>query len=371
VFAQGRLLVKPYIQVDWQSDSNFHKSETNEKTVYTYTVNPGIEMGYTTDKTLMSLKYGLRTYKYDDQDENIPGQKNADKYDYTAHDANFRFQTQATKRVLLGLDNTFTKTRDPASADEVSNSPEDRYKYNLNRFTPRVNYRFGEKYSLDVKYTNLYTDYRDDGPGQGEDSTENRGTFILNYHFSPKTSFNLDYQYWQRDYDKTTDDYDSNQITMNVSHQFNRLVLNAGAGYHKREFDQKADDLESFVWNFSGTWKLPKSSVTLGVSSNLNDAGTGDTYFNATRLNASFSHLFMEKIRGTLSGYYQNSDYETSSRDDDRWLVSLGADYLINRYFTVGISGGHEERDSNKTGMDFDNQYVMLKARFNYDLGSR
>jgi hypothetical protein len=37
----------------------------------------------------------------------------------------------------------------------------------------------------------------------------------------------------------------------------------------------------------------------------------------------------------------------------------------------VGLSGGLEERDSNQAGKSFDNEYVMLKAKFNYDLGSK
>ncbi len=378
--AQDRMLIKPHIQVDWQSDSNFHKAEDAEKNVFTYTVQPGIALGYTTGKTLMSLDYYLQRFMYDDQDENMPGQVDADEYDYTGHNAKFRFQTQATQRVLLGLDNTFIKTRDPASADENSNSV-DRQKYTLNRFSPRVNYKFGEKFSLGVKYTNLYTDYSDDGSfGPGEDSVENRGGLTWLYRFTPKTSFDLDYQLWERDYDENTVDYTSNQVMLNAKHQINYLTFGAGVGYHNREFDETvpSGDIDQFVWKVSvlgqnppDARSIPKSSVYFSLGSNLNDAGSGDTYFTSTRLDARFTYLVMEKINCILSGFYQNADYETSSREDDRWLVSLGADYLVNRYFTVGLSGGMEERDSNFAGKDFDNEYVMLKARFNYDLGSR
>lgn len=378
-FAQERLLVKPHIQVDWQSDSNFHRAENAEKSVYTYTVKPGINLGYTTGKTLMSLDYSFQRFMYDDQDENMPGQVDADEYDYTGHNAAFRFQSQVSQRVLLGLDNTFIKTRDPASADANSNSV-DRYKYTMNRFSPGVNYKFGDKFSLGVKYTNLYTDYSDDGPGQGEDSVENRGGLTWLYRFSPKTSFDLNYQLWERDYDKNSVDYTSSQVMVNAKHQINYLTFGAGVGYHNREFDRTvpSGDIDQFVWKVSVLGQnppdartVPKSSIYLSFGSNLNDSGTGDTYFTSTRLDARLTYLVMEKINCIMSGYYQNSDYETSSREDDRWLVSLGADYLINRFFTVGLSGGLEERDSNQAGKSFDNEYVMLKAKFNYDLGSK
>jgi hypothetical protein len=380
-FAQGRMLIKPYIQTDFQYDSNFHRSETDEKNVYTYTVKPGIELGYTTEKTLMGLNYWLRVFEYDDQNKDMPGQVDADEFNYVQHNALFRFQTQPTRRLLIGMENNYLQTRDPASADANSNSV-DRFKYSLNRFSPGVTYKFGEKFGMDLKYTNLYTDYSDDAPGEGEDSVENRGGLRWYYNLSRKTTLDLDYQIWERDYDKNTIDYTSNQVMVNVKHQFNLLTFGAGVGYHYRDFNHTTpsgkDDIDSFAWKVSVLGQnppdartVPKSSMYLSFGSNFNDSGTGDTYFTSTRLDARFTYLVLDKINWILSGYYQNSDYETSTREDDRWLVSLGGDYLINEYFTIGLSGGLEERDSNQTGKDFENEYVMLKAVFNYDLGSR
>lgn len=374
-FAQ-HLVVKPHIQGDWQYDSNFHKAENKEKTVHTYTVQPGLDFGYTTDKTRMTLDYTLKRFMYDDKDKNMIGQRNADDYDYTGHNADFRFITQPTQRIELGLDNTFMKTRDSAAAYDNDNSIE-RHKYTLNRFSPRILYRFGEKFSLGLKYTNLLTDYSDDGPGQGEDSVENRGGLTWTYNLTPRTSLDLDYQIWERDYDKNSSDYTSNQVMVNAKHQVNYLTFGAGVGYHNRDFDKDvtSGDIDKFVWKMSvlgqnppDARSIPKHSIYLALGSNLNDSGTGDSYYESIRLDARLTYLAMERLNCILSGFYQNSDYETSSRDDDRWLVSLGADYLINPFFTIGLSGGYEERDSNYAGKSFDNHYVMLKANFNYDL---
>lgn len=379
-FAQGRMIIKPFIETGWQSDSNFHKSDTNEKQVYTYNVKPGFEFGYTTDKSKVSLNYYADILWYDDRDTIIPGQDlEADEFDYTAHNALLRAESQISDRLLIGLDNRYLYTRDPANADANANAV-DRFKYYMNTFTPRMMYRFGEKFGLGLKYTNLKTDYSDDGDDEGEDSDENRGTFTFFYYFTPKTSFNLDYQLWTRDYDKKSVDYDSHQVMVNVKHQFNYLTFGAGAGYQSRDFDKTvpSGDIDQFVWkvsvagrNSSDTARVPKSSMYLSFGSNLNDSGSGDTYYNSTRFDAKFTYLLMEKTNWTLAGWFQNSDYETSARDDDRWLLSLGADYLINDFFSVGLEGGMEDRDSNFAGKDFDNNYVMFNVRFNYDLGSK
>jgi hypothetical protein len=243
----------------------------------------------------------------------------------------------------------------------------------LNSFTPSLVYEFGEKFGLGLKYNNLYTDYADDDIGEGEDSMENRGIFTWYYYFNSRTSFDLDYQYWERDYDRNSVDYKSNQIMVNLEHQFNRLTVRGGVGYHKREFDDPIplDDIDEFVWTFSGTWEFPKSILFAELASNYNDSGSGDVYFTSTRLTGRFTHQLMEKVRGIFYGYYQMADYETSNREDDRWLVSLTGEYLINDYFTLALSGGYEERDSNAAGRNFDNQYILVSIRFNYDLGSR
>ena len=381
VFAAGRAVIKPLIETGWQMDSNFHKSQTNEKEVFTYFVKPGLNLGYTTDKSLISLDYYARIWRYDDQDDIVitNGDKHADDYDYTEHRAMFTAQTQATERLLLGIDNLFWKSSDPANADELSNAV-DRYRYTMNQLTPRLSYRFGEKFGVDLKYRNLNTDYSNDTTS--EDYMENRGVFTFNYFFTPKTSFNLDYQYWQTDYDKTTVDYESNQIMANVKHQFNKITLGAGAGYHDRDFDGtvRAGDIEQFVWKVnvmgqtpSKVGSIPRSSIFFQVGSNLNDAGSGDSYYTSTRFDARLSYFFFDRINVIASGYFQNSDYETSptDREDDRWYGDLTLDYVFNEYFTLGVKGGLEERDSSDAGKDFDNEFVMVNVKFNYNLGAK
>lgn len=372
VLSQGRIVIKPYIETGFQHDTNFFKTENDTKSVNTYYVKPGFELGYTTEKSMVGIGYSLDFFRYDDLDDYQPGERKAEDLDYTAHTGRLFAQTQATDRLQLELDNMFYITRDPGFAETNDNAIE-RYKYTLNRFRPALEYRFGEKFGFGLAYTNLITDYADDDIGEGEDSVENRGTITWFYFFNPRTSVELDYQFWERDYDRDSADYTSNQIMVNFMHQFNRLTINAGAGYHSREFDEPVpmDDIENFVWAVSGTWEFPKSELFVELSSNYNDSGAGDIYFTSTRLTGRFSHQLTERLRAILYGYFQNADYETSFRDDERWLASLSGEYLINDYFTFGLSGGYEERSSNETGRSFDNQYIMANLRFNYDLGSR
>ncbi|MEA1967800.1 MAG: outer membrane beta-barrel protein [Thermodesulfobacteriota bacterium] len=250
------------------------------------------------------------------------------------------------------------------------------YKYQLNKLTPKMIYRFNDKFGAVIKYTSFITDYDKDVQ---EDSNENRGDFDLFYNLNSKTSFDLNYQIWERDYEKATVDYTSNQVMLSVTRSGKYFSLTAGAGYHDRNFDESTvDDFDTFSWQIILTGQnppektdLPRSSILVALSENFNDAGMGDTYYTATRFTAKVTHLFMEKLNCTLNGYYQKSDYETSSRDDDVWFLSTGVDYFINDFFTIGLEGGFEKRNSNLSGRDYDNEYIMCNAAFHYDLGAK
>jgi len=377
--AQGKAVIKPGISTGWQRDSNFYKSESDTRTIDTYNVKPGVKLDYTTDKSLVALDYWFKILQYDDQDDTPAGQVKADDFNDTEHQAKFTIQTQPTDRLLLGIDNQFWKTRDPANSETNSNVV-DRYKYTMNRLTPRMAYNFGEKFGIDLSYSNQLLDYSDDDPGKGEDADENRGRTVLIYYFNERTSFDLDCQYWNMDYDKTTSDYNSSQMMVTVNKQYNYFTFAAGTGYHTRAFDQTTTtgDIDKLVWKLSLTGQnppdaegIPRSSIYLALGSNLNDIGSGGSYYSSTRLDAAVSHLFAEKINCTIGGWYQNSDYEESDRTDDRWTISGAADYLINDFFTIGFESGMERRDSNEAGRDFDNHYLMLNVKFAYDLGSR
>jgi len=74
-FSQGRMIIKPILELGWRMDSNFHRAETNEKEVYTYNIKPGFTLGYTTEKSTVALDYFANVFRYDDQDTIPAGQK--------------------------------------------------------------------------------------------------------------------------------------------------------------------------------------------------------------------------------------------------------------------------------------------------------
>jgi len=354
---KGKIKIEPMITVAARKDSNFYKSETDEKGVYTYLVQPGIKVGYETGKSDIFLGYTLNATYYD-----------GDRDDYLGHTLNFSASTKLFSRLALALQDSFYKTRDPGRADKFSNSVS-REKYFINRLTPKVLYEFENKFSFGLGYQNTITEYDQAG---NEGSEEHKGMLDLIYNFTPTTRLDFQYHRWERDYDLTTSDYKSDQVNLIFAKQFRRLSLEAGGGYHKRRFDNgELDDMDVFSYRLAASWQGgQRSGINFAAERNFNDSCTGNSYFKETQFSLSANRVFRE-ILTNIKGKYKISDYMTDDRKDDTFSISADLGYMINKWLTFNIGAGYEKRDSNLAGYDYENKYIMGNIDFRYSSASR
>lgn len=380
--AATKFIIKPKISASWQVDNNFYRAEDIERDVSSYLIQPGIEFGVETAKSRLFLDYTLNSYTYDDKDTIPPGEEPADEEDYIGHMGILKARTRIFERLLLGLDDSYYKTRDPAQSDRFSNAV-DRDKYFINRLTPLIFYEFGPKFTAGLRYSHTETDY---SSADNEDSTEHRGMFDLVYNFTRTVSLDLEYQLWERDYDLATSDYTSGQIKLIFRKQFKYFSLEAGGGSHKRDFDDPAlEDVDVFTYRIAimgqnppAPEPNPRSYIIFDVEQNLNESGIGDTYFRATRFSLNAGNVFMKKIPVTIKGYYQISDYETMTgltpegatelREDKTYDISGSLGYMFTDWLTFSVAVGFENRDSNLAGYDYDNRYFLAKFELSYNL---
>lgn len=373
-FAESRIVVQPKIEVGFQNNSNYWKAEDNEVSVNTYYAKPGIVLGFETPRTQILLDATVEPYWYDDQDSPPAGTRDASDDDYTGFTGIFSANYQLTDRLNVGLEDQLYVTRDAAQADTNSNSTE-RDKYTINYIEPSAYYELTDKFGLLAKYRNTSTDYEKDL----EDSDENRGIFDLYYSLNSVSTIYIDYQVWAREYDQSSSDYTSNRVTLNYERQFKYFTFTGGAGYHNRDFDDSTlDDFDLFSWNFQverldadSTAQTSRSRLTLDVGQDMNDDGTGNEYFTSTYFRFEGGYWLTSKIEASAKFSFQNSDYEESSRDDDTYVVSAGLAYKPLDYLTLGVEGGFANRDSNVSGYDYDDTFILLTLDINYDFGDR
>jgi polysaccharide biosynthesis protein VpsM len=365
--AAGRMLVKPKITTGASYDSNYYLNG-DDRSVATYFIRPGIEFGYTTGKSNLIFNYELDANWYDEDGNLLIGEISGDENDYVGHDMEFSADTQLTERLKIGVGDTFILTRNPEELDYYSNEVI-RNKYSKNIINPEIYYQLGVKIGLSASYTNTDINYDED---INEDSKENKLAFNLHYNLNSLNSLELQYQFWDKEYDSLTPDYDSNQIMLTFSRALKYYTLLARGGYHKRSFDRNLqDDQESFVWGLSIFGDRPQ--MLFSLSQNYNATAINSEYYLATRFLAEAGHLFLEKLNVKFRGYYQYSYYQDHplNRSDDTWAVSCTVTYLRNEYLSFYLKPGFQTRDSSMAGDDYDNTYIMAGITVNYDLGAR
>jgi uncharacterized protein (PEP-CTERM system associated) len=96
---------------------------------------------------------------------------------------------------------------------------------------------------------------------------------------------------------------------------------------------------------------------------------TDDEYYSAYRTTLFLQRKFQEVIRAYAGGYYQNSDYQNSPREDDTYSVNVGFGYrFFRRLVEFSVEYGYRERDSNEPGRDYEENRVFFRLNFAGDV---
>lgn len=400
-FADAQFSFKPRFSTQAQYDSNFYRSEENEREVYTYLFQPGIGFGLETAKSKFTLDYTLEAYFFDDKSEVPEGETPADDENYIGHVFVFDGTYSLTQRLDLLLNDSFYYTRRPQESDVFSNSVA-RDKYWVNRFTPGIFYDFNERLTAGLRYRRTDLKYIDDESGQS-DFLEHRILFDLIYNPTRTVTLGLDYQRWtnsEEAQDLEEREYISDQIQITAEKRFTFTAFEAGIGYHNRtwdDIDPELEDEDSIVYKAAVTWQNPpppditkrrgqrairaKTHAYLAGERNFNNLGYFFDTYVADRITASVGYVFLEKFETFLRGWYSIYDYKsqtgvtpegsTEIREDKVYDIEAGIGYLIKENMVLSFRIGNENRDSNIAGFDYDNNYAMLVFDFNYDLFAR
>ena len=391
--AKTKITIESMLTLSGQLDSNFYRTEDSEREVYTYLIQPGLHLGAETPKSKLHLYYILDVNRFEDKSSVPEGQQSADEGNYTGHIVNLDGSYSPFEKLTLVLNDQFNITRRPVESDYYYFNLEEE-KYWVNRFTPGIFYYFTPRFSAGLRYrrTDLDYYYSDD-----EDYVEHRGLIDILYNPTRTTTLDLDYQRWTRRYkeDLFDRDYTTDWIRLVFEKRFKYYSFDAGIGYH--EPSEGIEDQDVINWKVSGTWQNPpppeetrllgrrilraKSHIYAAWEDNFNNLGDYYDVYVVKRLTWSIAHFFLQKVSVGVRGYHQNNKYQFETgetpagniegREDDIYDISGNIGYLIKEKMSVSFTIGHEKRDSNLAGYDYENDYYMLHFNVNYDITGR
>lgn len=395
----AKVHIAPIIMVQAQQDSNFYRTEINEREVITYRVTPGISVVRKTPKSNIYLNYHLTYNNYDYKDPaRTPEEAARDRDSFTEHALTAELDYLLKYNITPKLAASYFKTIDEAYGDALSNTL-DRREYDIYRIKSLINAEFFPKLPIELGYRYSNLNFKDP---QYQDSEENR--LMIDAYYKLKNSFfepfgeyipiGLQYYHWWTTYSSgegyyNSSDYQSDQYRLTTQLKWDNwdLILDGAIGYQLRYFDDNSqEDLDTISYSLSlktgeaiEFFGRPKrrGQVEAKWIRNLNTTDGGDGYFTADRFSLNARSDFFKFLEGALEGVWQHSKYEAgvySGREDDLYRISaiLGLKYVFKVKFleaiplTFGIKGGYEWRDSNWNqgqppnyqGFDFDNTYI-------------
>jgi hypothetical protein len=363
------------LDAEEQYSDNYYRRGEKEIEVYTTLISPRIAAKAWTGRSSFVLSYGPSFHYYHDDSSRV----DASDDDFVGHDLDLSAQTTLFERLGLTFTERFRRTREPGAYDALQQAEATREKYKVNQFGPFFTYDFAEKFTAILGYRNEFYDYDD-----SDDSDEHRGYFTIRYHLDDRNSLEVEDQYWKRLYDHNPD-YTSNQIKLIFRRELSDFLrCEIGGGYHDRDFErgaQNVEDFSSFIYRAALTGESDASRVFLSYLRNLNDVSLGASYFDAHRLTLQLEHTIGERIRGRVGGYYQDNDYDTWAgvtsdgtlklREDEIWSGHLGFRYWFADWFSAGLHYEYTDRDSNIVGESYTENRIFGNIRFEYSRAER
>lgn len=208
-----------------------------------------------------------------------------------------------------------------------------------------------------------------------DDRTEYRFSLPVGYELSPLTDLNFTPFYRIRDFDTLDDtgaDRDSQAYgaTVGFDTELTRLFhVGLDVGFIANDFeDSQFDNEVNFITEGDFTWYVTALTTVKGAVSRRDVATnqSGSSSKTQTRVGAEVQHELRRNILLLFEARYVQDDFRDIDRLDDRAVVGLSGEYLINRYLSMAADYQFEQRWSDTDDRDFTRNLftVGLRTKF-------
>lgn len=216
---------------------------------------------------------------------------------------------------------------------------------------------------------------RDDYVSNGDDDRDRtvvRFGLPLGYEVSAKTDVVLEPFFRWRDFDEvdsTGADRDSRAAgaTIGIDTEVTSLLhLNLDVGFIANDFeDSRFDNTVDLIFDGEAIWyATPLTTLKAGASRrDISTGRAGSSSKTQSSLGVEVQHELQRNVLLGAKALYLNDDFRDISREDDRAILSLGAEYLVNNYVSVAADYRYEQRWSDEAGADFSRNLVTVGVR--------
>ena len=383
--------ITPGMAVNELYDDNIYLAPDHETSDYITTVSPSISLGLAGRHSNLELTYAPTFVRYDDEDQN----------NTTRHLGNLAFDQQLGRHLRLELSDTFIQSEEPLEETEgIIGVRQTRNKYWRNTGRAALSYQFGRENSFALGYEQSNLENDDYGVDDGR-IINPFGTLTL--WLTHSSGFELTYRYTKADFWRERgiagDDYNGNGATIRYMHRFTRHAMGyVGYEYNDRDFDgttedykvhegfmgweqslsptfditlrvgyfnqanEISDDEDGFSYGANLTKRFRRGTISLGGEGGWNEAyleaeRRGFTRYWSTR--ARFDYQLLEPLGLFVGGSYRQ-DKDPTNREWTTTSANGGLRFTFLRWFSAGIEYEYINRDDDVDADDYTANRIML-----------
>ncbi|WP_319409008.1 outer membrane beta-barrel protein [uncultured Desulfosarcina sp.] len=366
--------ITPRVSAGAEYTDNVRLVPDNAESDVITTVTPGLTLDLSGRPAGLTLSYDPSYVDYAD----------GTYEDYWRHRAAGTGWWQPVKSTRLELTDTFLKTEDPIS-DEDLTVRRTRNPYTRNTVTARADYQFGDENRAYVDGLHTFLENEDptiedserfggsagvaywfnvrwgvdvDGEyyraeyEESEDFTDLVGRLRLNHRFNPHFTGFVGYAHTFHDNDDDSDDFQIYDGSIGFDYAISKSMdLGMSVHYFVRDFEDSHDQSETPV-NLSLSKRFQSGSISLDGEGGYNYTTTSAEnlgYYTYYQGGLSADYAFTRRLTGDANALYAYRDYKDTlpAREDDVFRAGCGLSFQLLRW--LSMRAGYQYRTVNST----------------------
>jgi hypothetical protein len=186
----------------------------------------------------------------------------------------------------------------------------------------------------------------------------------------PKTTFLVDYEISDTNYDGTSPDTKDNRLLAGITWENTAQTtgkLRLGQG--KRQTDS-AKDINKFTWDLGMVWKpLVLDAINVSAGARTSDASFPYSSVENTNYSASWTHDWLDRVNTVVSLGASTDDYDiapgvvASARSDDVTTYGVAVNYQMRRWLILNAAINSSDKDSSAAGFSNKRNVMSIGAQ--------
>lgn len=358
-------VMSPSLGLEVERNDNIFATQGNKRDDLITTINPAVRISSDWNQHYLAFSGSSDIVRYASN-----GAEDHETYDLSLEGrVDIRNDTHLKAKAAYGLG-----SEERASVDDVGGrTPTE---FDVSQIEASIAHKFN-RVSLSAASTFYRRDFDDVASNAGTINNDDRDRDELTATFGSGYEIQDEYEAYAEviltsvDYDASVDDNGLNRDSDGYEVRAGARVDVTGLifgdiflGYLSRDYDGATlRSVDTVVGGIGLTWNVTplttiKGSFERGVSETTLATASGSL---TTGYKLSADHELLRNLILSASAGLSFDEFEGSNREDDYLKIGVGAKYLINRNFSLGLRYEYSERDSNAAGSSFEVNRILIR----------